>query len=76
LDAGQGVMISQLEAKGPLRNAGFEVGDMILEINNQPIKGVEAFIQLVSVFKPGQKITLLALDHRTGNMGNIQVVVR
>ena len=76
LDAGQGVMISQLEAKGPLRIAGFEVGDMILEINNQPIKGVDVFIQLVSVFKPGQKITLLALDHRTGNMGNVQVVVR
>jgi len=76
LDVGQGVMINQLEAKGPLRNAGFEVGDMILEINNQPIKGVEAFIQLVSVLKPGQKITLLALDHRSGNMGNVQVVVR
>jgi serine protease Do len=76
LNAGQGVMISQLEAKGPLRNAGFEVGDMILEINNQPIKGVEAFIQLVSLLKPGQKITILALDHRSGNMGNLQVVVR
>jgi serine protease Do len=76
LDAGQGVTISQLEAKGPLRNAGFEVGDMILEINNQPIKGVEAFIQLVSGLKPGQKVTLLALDHRSGNMGNVQVVVR
>jgi serine protease Do len=76
LDAGQGVKISQLEAKGPLRNAGFEVGDMILEINNQPIKGVEAFIQLVSGLKPGQKVTLLALDHRSGNMGNVQVVVR
>jgi serine protease Do len=76
LDAGQGVVINQLEAKGPLRNAGFEVGDMILEINNQPIKGVDTFIQLVSVLKPGQKITLLALDHRSGNMGNVQVVVR
>jgi serine protease Do len=76
LDANQGVAINQLEAKGPLREAGFEVGDMILEINNQPIKGVEAFIQLVSVLKPGQKITLLALDHRSGNMGNVQVVVR
>lgn len=76
LDAGQGVVINQLEAKGPLRKAGFEVGDMILEINNQPIKGVEAFIQLVSALKPGQKITLLALDHRSGNMGNLQVVVR
>jgi serine protease Do len=76
LDAGQGVVINQLEAKGPLRNAGFEVGDIILEINNQAIKGVEAFIQLVSVLKPGQKITLLAVDHRSGNMGNVQVVVR
>jgi serine protease Do len=76
LDAGQGVVINQLEAKGPLRNAGFEVGDMILEINNQPIKGMEAFIQLVSALRPGQKITLLALDHRSGNMGNVQVVVR
>jgi serine protease Do len=76
LDANQGVMVSQLEAKGPLRKAGFEVGDMILEINNQPIKGVEAFIQLVSILRPGQKITLLALDHRSGNMGNVQVVVR
>jgi Do/DeqQ family serine protease len=76
LDINQGVVINQLEAKGPLRQAGFEVGDIILEINNQPIKGVEAFIQLVSVLKPGQKITLLALDHRSSNMGNIQVVVR
>ena len=76
LDAGQGVVISQLEAKGPLRKAGFEVGDMILEINNQPIKGMEAFIQLVTVLKPDQRITLLALDHRSGNMGNVQVVVR
>ena len=76
LDAGQGVVISQLNAKGPLRNAGFEVGDVILEINNQPIKGMEAFIQLVSVLKHDQKITLLALDHRSGNMGNVQVVVR
>jgi S1-C subfamily serine protease len=76
LDTGQGVAISQLEAKGPLREAGFKVGDMILEINSQPIKRVEAFIQLVSALKSGQRITLLALDRRSGNMGNVQVVVR
>ena len=76
LEANQGVAITQLEATGPLRKAGFEVGDMILEVNNQPIQGVEAFIQLVSALKPGQSITLLALDYRSGNMGNVQVVVR
>jgi serine protease Do len=76
LDTNQGVVVSQLEAKGPLRTAGFEVGDVVLEMNNLPIKGVEAFIQMVSILKPGQKITLLALDHRSGNIGNVQVVVR
>jgi serine protease Do len=76
LDVNQGVAVKQLEATGPLRKAGFEVGDMILEINNQPIRGVGAFIRLVSVLKPGQRITLLALDHRSGNIGNVQVVVR
>jgi serine protease Do len=76
LDAGQGVAITQLESTGPLRKAGFEVGDMILEMNNQPIQGVDGFIQLVSALKPGQTITLLALDFRSGNMGNVQVVVR
>jgi serine protease Do len=72
----QGVVIIWVDPKGPLKEAGFEIGDMILEVNNQPIQGVEAFIQLVSTFKPGQSITLLALDYRSGNMGNVQVVVR
>ena len=76
LDAGQGVAITQMEATGPLRKAGFEVGDMVLEVNNQPIQGVDGFIQMVSALKSGQTITLLALDFRSGNMGNVQVAVR
>jgi serine protease Do len=63
LDANQGVVISWLDAKGPLKGAGFEVGDMILGINNQPIAGMESFVQLVSSLKPNQKVSLLALDH-------------
>jgi len=59
-----------------LGEAGFEVGDIILGIENEPIKSLESFIDLVSSLKPGQKITFLALDHRSGNMGNVLVVVR
>ncbi len=76
LSSNQGVVITWLDPKGPLAEAGFEVGDMILAINDQAIESVESFIDLVSVLRPKQKISILALDHRTGNTGVIQVVTR
>ena len=76
LDPHQGVVISWEDPKGPLREAGFEIGDMILAINNQPIDSMEGFVDLVSLLKPKDKTLILALDHRTGNTGTVQVVVR
>ncbi len=76
LNQKQGVVITWEDPKGPLKEAGFEVGDMILAIDNQPVETVESFIDLVSLLKPKQKISILALDHRTGNTGTIQVVLR
>ncbi|MGZ3559735.1 MAG: PDZ domain-containing protein, partial [Syntrophales bacterium] len=61
---------------GPLKEAGFEVGDMILAVNNQPVETMDSFVALVNLLKPKQKISLLALDYRTGNTGVIQVVTR
>jgi serine protease Do len=76
LSPNQGVVITWLEFKGPLQQAGFEIDDMILAINDQPIGGMESFVDLVSTLRPSQKIAVLALDHRTGNTVTIQVVVR
>ncbi|MGB9699897.1 MAG: Do family serine endopeptidase [Thermodesulfobacteriota bacterium] len=76
LEANRGVIITSINPKGPLGKAGFEVGDIILEINGQPIMNVESFVQLLVILKANQKITLLALDHRSGNMGYVQVVVQ
>ncbi len=76
LNPNQGVVIAWLDPKGPLHEAGFETGDMILAINSQPIESMQSFVDLVSLLRPKQKIPLLALDHRTGNTGVIQVVVR
>jgi serine protease Do len=72
----QGVVLTWEDPKGPLKEAGFEVGDMILAINNQPIESMEGFVDLVSLLKPNEKISILALDHRTGNTGMIQLVTR
>lgn len=72
----QGVVITKVESKGPLGEAGFEVGDIILGIDNQPVAGLDDFIAMISTLQPKQKITILALDHRTGNMGNVEVTVK
>jgi serine protease Do len=73
LKADAGVVIRWLEFKGPLQKAGFEINDIILGINDQPVTGLDIFVQLVSSLKPHQKIGVVALDHRTGNQGLIQV---
>ncbi len=76
LSNNQGVVISRVDAKGALGEAGFEVEDIILGIDNQPVTGVDDFITLTSVLQPKQKITVFALDHRSGNIGNIEVTVK
>jgi serine protease Do len=76
LKENQGVVITRLEAKGPLAKAGFEVGDMILAVDEQPVEGTGDFIGLISALPPGKRVSLTALDHKTGNTGNIFVVVQ
>jgi serine protease Do len=71
----QGVVIDYVDPKGPFGEAGFEVDDMILEINRQPILGVESFVGVMNALKPNQKIAVLALDHRTGNVGTVMVAL-
>ncbi len=76
MDNKQGVAITKVAPKGPLGGAGFEVDDIILGIENQPIDGVGAFITIASALKPKQTVTLIALDHRSGTVGTIQVTVK
>jgi serine protease Do len=76
LDSGQGVVIIEVDPKGPLGEAGFEVGDIILEINGQGIDSLDGFMSLVNTLKSGQKISVLALDHRSGNSGYVEIIVK
>jgi len=75
LNANQGVVITWVDPKGPFGEAGFEVDDMVLQIDNQPILGMDGYVSVMSALKPGQKISVTALDHRTGNVGTIMVTL-
>jgi serine protease Do len=73
LESGQGVALKSVDADGPLKKAGFEKGDVILNINNIPVQGVEGFAVLIKSLPPHQQVLIKALDHRTGQSGFVQV---
>jgi serine protease Do len=75
MSAPEGVIIESVDPKGPLGKAGFEKGDLILAVNNQSVSGVDTFVNLVNGLPHHQTVTLLALDHRTGNTAYVQVEV-
>ncbi len=71
-----GVTVRWIDPKGPMAEAGFEVGDIILEVDGQSIHGVDDFTGIVSVLQPMQDSVLLALDHRSGQSTYVQVKIR
>ena len=75
LEPGQGVAIASLKSGGPLAKAGFEKNDVILDINNIAVQGVQGFASLAQALPPHQQILLKALDHRTGQSGFVQVTI-
>ncbi len=75
LDAGQGVAIASVDSGGPLETVGFEKDDVILDVNNTPVQGVEGFVALIKALPPHQQVLIKALDHRTGQSGFVQVTI-
>jgi serine protease Do len=71
-----GVSVKWLDPKGPMADAGFELGDIILEVDGQAIRSPEDFAGIVSILKTNQDAVILALDHRSGQSTYVQVKSR
>jgi serine protease Do len=76
LNPQQGVAITWVDPEGPLGHAGFEVGDIILQINKRVVTSVQDLDALTSTLGPKQGIMILALDHRTGQKAYVRVTAR
>jgi serine protease Do len=75
LESGQGVAIASVDKDGPLDMVGFEKDDIILDLNNTPVQGVEGFVAMIQSLTPHQQVLIKALDHRTGQSGFVQVTI-
>ena len=58
-----------------MASVGFEKDDIILDVNNTPVQGVEGFVDLIKSLSPHQQVLIKALDHRTGRSGFVKVTI-
>ena len=75
LEAPQGVALAQVDAQSVLGKEGVEVQDILLAMDNQSLESVEGLTYLVAALPPQQRLTIAVLDHRTGTISDIHVVV-
>src|SRR5208337_4115534 len=58
LDEKAGVVIASVEPKGPLSQAGFEQGDIILQINGQTVNSTRNLAELVAMLTSGEQVSV------------------
>src|SRR5690606_24268000 len=58
LDKPRGALVSSVEPQGPAAKAGLKAGDVILQINDQPIERANELAVAVTKHKPGTQAVL------------------
>lgn len=61
LESQDGILISKVEAGSPAGEGGLQTGDVLLELNGNPIRSVGAFRNTVAMTPPGTEVTLVIL---------------
>jgi serine protease Do len=63
-----GVLVAAVEPKGKAAEAGLQRGDVIKEINHQPVDSVAAYQEAVGAVKTGKPVNMFILRARAGFM--------
>jgi serine protease Do len=69
----EGALVTIITDEGPAEKAGIELGDVILNWNNQPVKGSNDLVQLVMKTKPGTTVPVRVLRDQKERSVNITV---
>jgi serine protease DegQ len=76
LSLDQGVLITGLLQGGPAHKAGMRPGDIITQINHQPIHNTDNLLNLVSELNPDSIYPILVIRDKKPLQLNVQVSVR
>ncbi|MBU1206102.1 MAG: DegQ family serine endoprotease [Proteobacteria bacterium] len=76
LGSREGVILTKVDPHGPAGRAGLEAGDIILQVNNQAVRGINDYNRILEQVQRDEEILLLVRDMRTGDMGYLAVVVQ
>lgn len=68
-----GVIVAQVDPKGPAAKAGLSTGDVVQAINGKPVKSAHELIVAVGTLKVGDKISLLV--NREGQKKTLDVTL-
>ena len=60
-----GVIVTEVEDRSPAAEAGLEAGDIILEVDQDPMKSIRQFDRKIERYKPGDTILLLVRHQET-----------
>jgi serine protease DegS len=76
LAAGNGVVVTAVYARGPAAEAGLRPGDVLLQIDDQPVGDGHAGMNLIGVTRPGQKVKVALVRNGERRVVTITVGVR
>jgi len=76
LDSREGVILIKVDPQGPAGQAGLEPGDIMYQINNQPIRGLRDYSRILEQVKSNEEVLLLVWDTGTGQLGYLTLVAQ
>jgi serine protease Do len=69
----KGALVGSVSAGGPAAKAGFEPGDIILEVNGRPITSRDELVQTVVALKPGTTVPVKILRDKAEKTLNVTI---
>ena len=60
-DGGSGALVAEVSPGSPAADAGLEIGDIVVAVDDQPINGSEGLVGVVRDHSPGDQVAIVVV---------------